>query len=109
MGSYSPVPGVDAERAAEICELVHQPVLRELARRGIPFRGVLYAGLMMTADGFSVLEFNVRFGDPETQAILPRLHTDLLELFELALGVDARHGRHARAREPGLSRELVQR
>jgi phosphoribosylamine--glycine ligase len=85
MGSYSPVPGVDAERAAEICEVVHQPVLRELARRGIPFRGVLYAGLMMTADGFSVLEFNVRFGDPETQAILPRLQTDLLELFELAL------------------------
>ena len=85
MGSYSPVPGVDAERAAEICEVVHQPVLRELARRGTPFRGVLYAGLMMTAEGFSVLEFNVRFGDPETQAILPRLHTDLLELFELAL------------------------
>ena len=85
MGSYSPVPGVDAERAAEICEVVHQPVLRELARRGTPFRGVLYAGLMMTADGFSVLEFNARFGDPETQAILPRLHTDLLELFELAL------------------------
>jgi phosphoribosylamine--glycine ligase len=85
MGSYSPVPGVDAERAAEICEVVHQPVLRELARRGTPFRGVLYAGLMMTADGFSVLEFNVRFGDPETQAILPRLQTDLLELFELAL------------------------
>jgi phosphoribosylamine--glycine ligase len=85
MGSYSPVPGVDADRAAEICEVVHQPVLRELARRGTPFRGVLYAGLMMTADGFSVLEFNVRFGDPETQAILPRLDTDLLELFELAL------------------------
>jgi phosphoribosylamine---glycine ligase len=85
MGSYSPVPGVDAERAAEICEVVHQPVLRELARRGIPFCGVLYAGLMMTADGFSVLEFNVRFGDPETQAILPRLQTDLLELFDLAL------------------------
>jgi phosphoribosylamine--glycine ligase len=85
MGSYSPVPGVDAERAAEICELVHQPVLRELAQRGIPFRGILYAGLMMTADGFRVLEFNVRFGDPETQAILPRLHTDLLELLQLAL------------------------
>jgi phosphoribosylamine--glycine ligase len=85
MGSYSPVPGVDAERAAEICEVVHQPVLRELARRGIPFRGILYAGLMMTADGFRVLEFNVRFGDPETQAILPRLQTDLLELLQLAL------------------------
>jgi phosphoribosylamine--glycine ligase len=85
MGSYSPVPGVDAERASEICEAVHQPVLRELARRGVPFRGVLYAGLMMTADGFRVLEFNVRFGDPETQAILPRLRSDLLELFELAM------------------------
>jgi phosphoribosylamine--glycine ligase len=85
MGSYSPVPGVDAERAAEICEAVHQPVLRELARRGIPFRGILYAGLMMTADGFRVLEFNVRFGDPETQAILPRLQTDLLELLQLAM------------------------
>jgi phosphoribosylamine--glycine ligase len=85
MGSYSPVPGVGADRAAEICEAVHQPVLSELARRGVPFRGVLYAGLMMTTDGFKVLEFNVRFGDPETQAILPRLRTDLLELFESAM------------------------
>ena len=84
MGSYSPVPGVDGGRAAEICEAVHQPVLRELARRGVPFQGVLYAGLMMTADGFKVLEFNARFGDPETQAILPRLRTDLLDLIEAA-------------------------
>jgi phosphoribosylamine---glycine ligase len=84
MGSYSPVPGVDSQRAAEICEAVHQPVLRELARRGIPFQGVLYAGLMMTDDGFRVLEFNVRFGDPEAQAILPRLRTDLLDLMEIA-------------------------
>jgi phosphoribosylamine--glycine ligase len=82
MGSYSPVPHVDAERAAEICAAVHQPVLDELRRRGIVFQGVLYAGLMMTADGPRVLEFNVRFGDPETQAILPRLRTDLLELIE---------------------------
>jgi phosphoribosylamine---glycine ligase len=59
---------------------VHQPVLEELARRGTPFHGVLYAGLMMTADGPRVLEFNVRFGDPECQAILPRLQTDLLGL-----------------------------
>jgi phosphoribosylamine---glycine ligase len=84
MGSYSPVPGVDAARASEICEAVHQPVLAELARRGVPFQGVLYAGLMMTADGFKVLEFNARFGDPETQAILPRLRTDLLDLIEAA-------------------------
>jgi len=84
MGSYSPVPGVDAERARAICAAVHQPVLDELARRGAPFHGVLYAGLMMTADGVRVLEFNVRFGDPETQAILPRLRTDLLALMRSA-------------------------
>jgi phosphoribosylamine---glycine ligase len=84
MGSYSPVPGVDGARAHEICGLVHQPVLDALARRGTPFHGVLYAGLMMTAAGPKVLEFNVRFGDPETQAILPRLRSDLLELIEKA-------------------------
>jgi phosphoribosylamine--glycine ligase len=84
MGSYSPVPEVDRVRASEICSVVHQPVLDELARRGTPFHGVLYAGLMMTADGPRVLEFNVRFGDPETQAILPRLRSNLLELLERA-------------------------
>jgi phosphoribosylamine--glycine ligase len=84
MGSYSPVPAVDAARAQEICATVHQPVLDELARRGIAFHGVLYAGLMMTASGPMVLEFNVRFGDPETQAILPRLRSDLLGLLEAA-------------------------
>ena len=74
-------------RAAEICAAVHQPVLDELARRGTPFHGILYAGLMMTAEGAAgvrVLEFNVRFGDPETQAILPRLRSDLLSLLEAA-------------------------
>jgi phosphoribosylamine--glycine ligase len=61
---------------------VHQPVVDELARRGTPFSGVLYAGLMMTTAGPRVIEFNVRFGDPETQAILPRLDTDVLELLD---------------------------
>jgi phosphoribosylamine--glycine ligase len=80
MGSYSPVVGVDAARAQEISALVHQPVVDEMARRGTPFRGVLYAGLMLTADGPKVIEYNARFGDPETQAVLPRLRSDLLDL-----------------------------
>ncbi len=84
MGSYSPVPSVDDARAREICAAVHQPVLDELARRGIGFQGMLYAGLMMTAGGPRVLEFNVRFGDPETQALLPRLRSDLLSALEAA-------------------------
>ena len=84
MGSYSPVPSIDEARAREICAVVHQPVLDVLARRGSPFHGILYAGLMMTAAGVRVLEFNVRFGDPECQAILPRLRSDLLELLEAA-------------------------
>jgi phosphoribosylamine--glycine ligase len=98
MGSYSPVPGVGDERARSICAAVHQPVLDELARRGIPFHGVLYAGLMMTPDGPRVLEFNVRFGDPETQAILPRLRSDLLALMQDA----TRRGGLSQAASDGL-------
>ncbi|HVP01069.1 MAG TPA: phosphoribosylamine--glycine ligase [Solirubrobacteraceae bacterium] len=85
MGSYSPVGGIDATRASEIAGLVHQPVVDELARRGTPFHGVLYAGLMLTAGGVRVIEFNARFGDPETQAVLPRLRSDLLELAQAAV------------------------
>jgi phosphoribosylamine--glycine ligase len=84
MGSYSPVPAIGEAEARELASQVHQPVLDELRRRGAPFHGVLYAGLMMTADGPRVLEFNVRFGDPETQAILPRLTSDLFELLVAA-------------------------
>ena len=79
MGSYSPVPGVGPSEVEAILEQVHRPVLAELAERGHPFIGVLYAGLMRTDEGIKVLEFNVRFGDPETQAILPRIEGDLLE------------------------------
>jgi phosphoribosylamine--glycine ligase len=87
MGSYSPVAGVDDAQLAEIARTVHQPVVDELARRGTPFRGTLYAGLMLTADGPRVLEFNARFGDPETQAVLPRLRSDLLALMLASAGV----------------------
>jgi len=82
MGSYSPVPGIDREHVEALALAVHQPIVDELRRRGTPFHGVLYAGLMMTADGPKVLEYNARFGDPETQAVLVRLRSDLLELLE---------------------------
>jgi phosphoribosylamine--glycine ligase len=78
MGAYSPVPGIGEHDVEELLDTVHRPVLAELARRGAPFAGLLYAGLMLTDDGPRVLEFNCRFGDPETQAILPRLEGDLL-------------------------------
>jgi phosphoribosylamine---glycine ligase len=78
------VPGIDAGRAREIAALAHQPIVDERRRRGTPFHGVLYAGLMMTDAGPKVLEYNARFGDPETQAVLPRLRSDLLDLLEAA-------------------------
>jgi phosphoribosylamine--glycine ligase len=82
MGSYSPVPGIDREHARALALAAHQPIVDELRRRGTPYHGVLYAGLMMTPAGPKVLEYNCRFGDPETQAILPRLRSDLLDLLE---------------------------
>ncbi|HSS42096.1 MAG TPA: phosphoribosylamine--glycine ligase [Solirubrobacterales bacterium] len=81
MGSYSPVPGFGPAEVEEIVERVHRPVVAAMAARGVPFHGVLYAGLMIGADGPKVLEFNARFGDPETQAVLPRLRSDLADLF----------------------------
>ncbi len=82
MGAYSPVPWLDD--AAGLVERIHQPVIDELARRGAPFVGCLFAGLMLTSDGPSVLEFNARFGDPETQVLMPRLTGDLLEALAAA-------------------------
>jgi phosphoribosylamine---glycine ligase len=82
MGSYSPVPGIDRARIEELVRTIHQPVVDELRHRGTPFHGCLYAGLMLTEAGPRVLEFNVRFGDPETQAVLPRLRSDFLDLVQ---------------------------
>jgi phosphoribosylamine--glycine ligase len=73
MGAYSPVPELDAAAVEGILAAVHRPILAELARRGTPFRGFLYAGLMLTDDGPVLLECNARLGDPEAQVILPRL------------------------------------
>jgi phosphoribosylamine---glycine ligase len=80
MGSYSPVPGFDSAEIDRIADQVHRPIVETMRRRGIPYQGVLYAGLMLTDSGPKVLEFNCRFGDPETQAVLPRLRSDLLAL-----------------------------
>lgn len=80
MGAYSPVPTVDDALVSRIVDEVVRPTVAAMAERGIDYRGVLYAGLMLTSSGPRVLEFNCRFGDPETQVILPRLDSDLLDL-----------------------------
>ncbi|HWH31644.1 MAG TPA: phosphoribosylamine--glycine ligase [Egibacteraceae bacterium] len=80
MGAYSPVPAFTPAMVADVRRDVLQPVLDALAARGIDYVGVLYAGLMLTPQGVKVLEFNARFGDPETQVVLPRLRSDLGEL-----------------------------
>jgi phosphoribosylamine--glycine ligase len=80
MGSYCPVPGFEHKAIDAAMEQVVEPMMTALGKRGIAYHGVLYAGLIVTATGVKVLEFNCRFGDPETQAVLPRLDSDLLEL-----------------------------
>ena len=92
MGSYSPVPGFDNGHAKALAQAVHQPVIDEMRRRGTPYHGVLYAGLMITEAGPKVLEFNCRFGDPETQAVLPRLRSDLLDLLDRSTRVGGLEG-----------------
>jgi phosphoribosylamine--glycine ligase len=74
------VPGIDSAEAERIVDLVHRPIVETMRQRGTPYHGVLYAGLMLTDSGPKVLEFNCRFGDPETQAVLPRLRSDLIGL-----------------------------
>ena len=111
MGAYSPVPiAGDRHRRRTSWRTRWRPTLRELAARGIEYRGVLYAGLMLTPEGPKVLEYNVRFGDPECQVVVPRLATDLGALCRAAaagerlpdIHVHRRRVRHRRARERGL-------
>jgi phosphoribosylamine--glycine ligase len=95
MGAFSP-PELDDD-PDELVARIHQPVIDELARRGAPFVGCLFAGLILTRDGYRVLEFNARFGDPETQVLIPRLEGDLLEALAATAAGDAltgvvRHG-----------------
>ncbi|RPJ43743.1 MAG: phosphoribosylamine--glycine ligase [Candidatus Latescibacterota bacterium] len=82
MGAISPVPGVDGALLDRIRGAIFQPVLRTMAASGAPYRGILYAGVLLTHEGPKVLEFNCRFGDPETQAVLPLVDEDLLPRFE---------------------------
>ncbi|MHC8510133.1 MAG: phosphoribosylamine--glycine ligase [Rhodospirillales bacterium] len=82
MGAYSPAPAMTAALESEVMETVIRPVVRGMARAGRPYKGVLFAGLMLTQDGPKLLEFNVRFGDPECQVILARLESDFLDVLE---------------------------
>jgi len=91
MGSYSPVSGFGPVETEELVDAIHRPVVEELTARGVPFVGVLFAGLMLTDDGPRVLEFNCRFGDPETQSLLARLDGDLLGALTAAAAGDLSH------------------
>lgn len=93
MGAYSPVPLLDPGTESEIHSRVMEATVRGMAADGIPYHGVLYGGLILTGDGVQVLEFNVRFGDPEAQAVLPRLENDLVPglLATVDGGIDEYH------------------
>jgi phosphoribosylamine--glycine ligase len=90
MGAYSPVPAVGQVLVDAIVDRIVCPTLAALQRDGVDYRGVLYAGLMLGSDGPRLIEFNVRFGDPETQVVVPRLETDLVELLSAAAAGDLR-------------------
>jgi len=91
MGAYSPPPCFPPELQEEAMARIVRPTLIEMARRGTPFKGVLFAGLMLTADGPKLIEYNVRFGDPECQALMPRLKSDLLPALLAAHDGELRH------------------
>ena len=85
MGTYSPSPFIDAQMEEKIIEKIIKPTLRGMKKAGTPFAGILFAGLMIDKNEPKLLEFNVRFGDPETQVILPRIKTDFIDLIEAAI------------------------
>nr|MBE6191630.1 phosphoribosylamine--glycine ligase [Rikenellaceae bacterium] len=90
MGAYSPLPFITAEDEQYALEQVLKPVARAMVKEGCPFEGVLYGGLMKTPEGVKVIEFNARFGDPETEVVLPRLKSDIVDIFcAVADGTDA--------------------
>ena len=88
MGAYGPVPGISQDEINAMCDVIIKPVVRAIKSTGIPYRGVLFAGIMLTPDGPMCLEYNCRFGDPETEIVLPLLETDLVEVINAC--VDAR-------------------
>lgn len=81
MGAYAPAPVLDADGVAQVCRDIVEPTLEGMQAEGCPYRGILYVGLMLTATGPRVVEYNCRFGDPEAQAVIPLLQSDLLSLF----------------------------
>lgn len=85
MGAYSPVPFISEEVRRTALDTILRPTAEAMVKEGVPFTGVLYGGLILTADGPKVIEFNARFGDPETEVVLPRLQSDILDLFEAAV------------------------
>ncbi|MDP3896641.1 MAG: phosphoribosylamine--glycine ligase, partial [Mesorhizobium sp.] len=91
MGAYSPAPAMTPEIEAQVLNEIVEPTLRGMAAMGAPFSGVLFAGLMLTADGPRLIEYNVRFGDPETQVLMPRLKEDILLLLDGAAGGQLAH------------------
>ena len=85
MGAYSPAPVMDEAMVARTLAEIVEPTVKAMAARGTPYRGVLYAGLMITAEGPKLIEYNVRFGDPECQVLMPRLRDDLLTLLDATM------------------------
>lgn len=88
MGAYGPVPGISQDEINAMCDVIIKPAVRAIKSTGIPYRGVLFAGIMLTPEGPMCLEYNCRFGDPETEIVLPLLETDLVEVINAC--VDAR-------------------